>query len=132
MATLPAIAVVHESTYTRIGAADGLPYNNTQTIAVGCGKIWMGSDKGVVVRDLATSEWQYLYGPRWHPGRCGFLLNDGCCTKTMIDFVLKMMAFVWQRCSYHRRRPRAGNRPNIDRRRDDPRDRCRDISHLGG
>eukprot|EP01043_Picozoa_sp_COSAG02_P000501 COSAG02_NODE_9_length_59728_cov_36.104714_24_plen_358_part_00 len=68
VATKPAIAVVHNYAYTRIGAADGLPYNNTQVIATGCGKIWMGSDKGVVVRDLATSEWQYLYGPRWHPG----------------------------------------------------------------
>lgn len=68
VAMKPAIAMVHESAYTRIGAADGLPYNNTQTITTGCGKIWMGSDKGVVVRDLATSEWQYLYGPRWHPG----------------------------------------------------------------
>jgi hypothetical protein len=68
VATKPAIAVVHDATYTRIGAADGLPYNNTQTIAVGCGKIWMGSDKGVAVRDLGSSEWQYLYGPRWHPG----------------------------------------------------------------
>lgn len=68
VAMKPAIAVVHESAYTRIGAADGLPYNNTQVIATGCGRVWMGSDKGVVVRDLATSEWQYLYGPRWHPG----------------------------------------------------------------
>ena len=68
VATKPAITVVQDSAYTRIGAADGLPYNNTHTIATGCGKMWMGSDKGVVVRDLATSEWQYLYGPRWHPG----------------------------------------------------------------
>ena len=28
----------------------------------------MGSDKGVVVRDLTTETWHYLYGPRWHPG----------------------------------------------------------------
>jgi hypothetical protein len=73
VATLPAIAVVSGGVagglaVTRLGAADGLPYNNTLAIAVGAGRVWMGSDKGVVVRDLAGETWQYLYGPRWHPG----------------------------------------------------------------
>ena len=68
IATKPAIGVVTANAYTRIGAADGLPYNNTQTIAVGAGRVWLGSDKGIVVRDLASDSWQVLYGPRWHPG----------------------------------------------------------------
>ena len=68
IATKPAISVVTANAYTRIGATDGLPYNNTQTIRFGAGRVWMGSDKGVVVRDLASDSWQYLYGPRWHPG----------------------------------------------------------------
>ena len=67
IATKPAISVVTANAYTRIGAADGLPYNNTQTIAVGAGRVWMGTDKGIVVRDLASDSWQFLYGPRWHP-----------------------------------------------------------------
>ena len=52
IATKPAISVVTANAYTRIGASDGLPYNNTQTIRLGAGRVWMGSDKGVVVRGI--------------------------------------------------------------------------------
>ena len=47
-------------------AADGLPYDDFTTIAVGeNGVIWIGTHKGAIRFDGST--WEYRQGPRWLP-----------------------------------------------------------------
>lgn len=56
-----------DQTFERIDGLEGLPYNRITCMAPGSGNtVWIGTEKGAIRRQ--DTQWNYYYGPRWHPG----------------------------------------------------------------
>lgn len=83
-------------TFDRIGPLQGLPYNqllslhhmdygilypklnHTQQNSSRLGTLWIGTEKGYTLFDIASSSFKgYFYGPRWHSGESIKAITSG-------------------------------------------------------